>query len=319
MTDQEVLFPEYAIEPACIERLRDAQFLLHDAGPFGSKTLAEYPHNWLLEVHKNCKASCQTIELKRVVELLSRAMFVRRGNANYDGKRKWIENALLEHKIKPFRAIVSRNGLGDLRSRDYRHVLPLDLLHEHPLWKSPRSTSVNRESESMCRAIAPLLNRSWELVFVDPHFAPEERILWCRPIGAFIQEAVKGGRTLKRCELHLSSTAAYEHFRRSCLQNLAREVPRDVQLHVYRWKMKEQEGERFHPRYILTDIGGVLIEGGLDQAKREGQTTDVCLLDEKHWRRRWKQYVQDRSGGSAAFVKKSGDGEYPIKIAGTRP
>ncbi len=41
-------------------------------------------------------------------------------------------------------------------------------------------------------------------------------------------------------------------------------------------------------RYVLTDIGGVRIEKGLDLG-RPGETTDVSLLDDELWRCRWTE------------------------------
>ena len=70
---------------------------------------------------------------------------------------------------------------------------------------------------------------------------------------------------------------------------------------MYRWKQirindsasseagDELAGERLHPRYILTNIGGIRYEGGLDPGGPH-ETTDVSLLTEELWLKRWEQY-----------------------------
>jgi hypothetical protein len=66
-------------------------------------------------------------------------------------------------------------------------------------------------------------------------------------------------------------------------------------------------GEKLHPRYILTDLGGVRVEVGLDSGD-PGQTTDVSLLDRRIYEERSKDYQQP----SAAFDYKD-----EIRITGT--
>ena len=39
-----------------------------------------------------------------------------------------------------------------------------------------------------------------------------------------------------------------------------------------------QRGKRFHARYILTDVGGVGSDFGLDEGKSQGDETDLYLL-----------------------------------------
>jgi hypothetical protein len=71
---------------------------------------------------------------------------------------------------------------------------------------------------------------------------------------------------------------------------VASPIPRGVVLKIVRWS-EQAGGEKFHARYILTDIGGVRFDVGLDSGD-PGQTTDVSLLDFTLYRQRWDDYQQ---------------------------
>lgn len=56
-------------------------------------------------------------------------------------------------------------------------------------------------------------------------------------------------------------------------------LPANVQIKFFVWREREG-GDRYHRRYVLTERGGIYVEGGLDRGT-EGQTTDIGLLGEK--------------------------------------
>lgn len=59
----------------------------------------------------------------------------------------------------------------------------------------------------------------------------------------------------------------------------------------FRWKEKPG-GEEFHARYILTELGGIRFDVGLDDADDpvSQQTTDVAALDVETHRQRFKEF-----------------------------
>ena len=61
-----------------------------------------------------------------------------------------------------------------------------------------------------------------------------------------------------------------------------------VKLSIHRWERLPQ-GEGLHPRYILTERGGIRLDWGLDTG-RQGETTDVSLLDATLWQKRWESF-----------------------------
>jgi hypothetical protein len=69
---------------------------------------------------------------------------------------------------------------------------------------------------------------------------------------------------------------------------------------LVRWrKERETAGETLHPRYILTDRGGIRVDHGLDEGE-PGETTDIGLLSENLYSQRWGEY--QRGTGVHEFV-----------------
>ena len=84
-------------------------------------------------------------------------------------------------------------------------------------------------------------------------------------------------------------------FQRVIKKDFPDHLPRGAMLRCFIWKGKEN-GERFHKRFLLTDIGGLSFEGGLDAGK-PGETTDVFLLEPSFCEARREEY----GTGASAF------------------
>lgn len=101
-------------------------------------------------------------------------------------------------------------------------------------------------------------------------------------------------RPFKRIELHVSPKAGD-------LQQLATKVKEDVlndfpagsKLRILKWERKSV-GDAMHPRYLLTERGGIRIDYGLAEGNL-GETTDVQLLDVATYETRWKNYQETTS------------------------
>ncbi len=79
-------------------------------------------------------------------------------------------------------------------------------------------------------------------------------------------------------------------FRQECEQKLPNFIPDGLQLELKRWK-KRSGGEKLHNRYILTDIGGVKVDPGLDEGE-EGESFEVILLERATYEKQWDDYVR---------------------------
>jgi len=69
-------------------------------------------------------------------------------------------------------------------------------------------------------------------------------------------------------------------------------LPVDFPVTIYRWR-KKSDGDRPHARYVLTEMGGIRYDYGLDECEDVGQTTDVSLLSHSAYELRWRDYQKE--------------------------
>jgi hypothetical protein len=65
------------------------------------------------------------------------------------------------------------------------------------------------------------------------------------------------------------------------------------------WEQKP-DGDKMHARYVMTERGGISIDGGLDLGD-ESETTDVGLMARSVYQQRWKDF--QRNATTYTFVE----------------
>ena len=101
-----------------------------------------------------------------------------------------------------------------------------------------------------------------------------------------------------------------DFFLRECKKHLPCLIPCGFTLTVRRWE-ERNVGEEIHDRYILTDIGGVVIPRGLDESDRyildesDRGTIDILRLSSETWQQRLEEYgYYDSKPGIIYFERK---------------
>ena len=154
-----------------------------------------------------------------------------------------------------------------------------------------------------------MLRNASEVIFVDPHFSPEDR-RYRRPLEEFLRAAIdaRPSDPPRRLEVHSSADKPPEEFfRDACNNQLPRCVPVGLTLRLVRLR-RRGDGERLHNRYILTNLGGVIFGVELDEGD-VGDSDDVHLLERDQYEERWRQYASE----NPAFDLP----ETPLEIVGT--
>ncbi|MBX2990106.1 MAG: hypothetical protein KF749_02950 [Bacteroidetes bacterium] len=288
---------EYAIEPASISNWQDFRYVVDHCGVHNGRIIAEYPEKWKRVVYRACKKACKEIELKRIEERLHTiGDRLCKTDRHYSETLDWLANAEQAHKAEPFHAIVSYQN-----PRSHPNILiAKDLSEETPLWNTPRQRNVQRKAEPMAAAIGRLLQMSTEILFVDAHFdAAEERFR--RPLELFLGKVARGTVQKTRIEYHLLASGNLDKakFSKGCTQLLGNIIPKVLSVNFVRWKRFEAweqgaGGKRMHPRFILTNLGGVLVEWGLDEGP-DGDNVDMHLLEQTQYRSHWANYQRETS------------------------
>ena len=306
---------EYAIEPDLVATWTDRSTCRYFKENFGlgqGRLVSRYPKRWSRLVRDAFRGNNDLAQKRLEVLLvhLSERM-VRRSNIRWDAdSTSWLEKAEREHERRPFHAILARNN-----PENHAHVLTeSEIEDESALWKAGHGRPVKRNAVEMAEVVAPLLRCSSEVIFVDPHFGPDQR--YRRPFEAFLERMVRQrpGGTPKRIEVHTvaAKDTETEKFLRGEFERrrLRRCVPQGLRVLVRRLRQQEPGGEKLHNRYILTDLGGITFGTGLDTGN-EGETDDITLMDRGQYELRWSQYGGDPPAG----FEQEGD---PIEVVGTR-
>jgi hypothetical protein len=239
---------------------------------------------------------------------------------DYDTSRTWLENAEEENKRHGFQTILSMEN-----PRGHDQVLSSTALENlpdnHPLWHVKSQDSCDRQAQKMAELLSPLLSNCSEVHFIDPHFRHND-IRHRKPLAEFLGKvaSLRHRRApLKEIVMH----TADEHnkssgalFKQECEQKLPDFIPDGLQLEIKRWK-KREGGEKLHNRYILTDIGGVKVDPGLDEGEA-GESFEVILLERSSYEKQWNDYVRCPAfdlAGETVTVKGIRVSELRINIA----
>lgn len=275
---------EYALEPTLLNNWKDFRYLVEKFGVSQGRLISRYPKRWKKQVYESL-TGCGIIERKRIEQSLvdiDRRMIARTGD--WDSKLNWLSNAEIEHTKRPFHAIVAKDNP---RNQDF--VLEAESLSDsNPLWNIPRCQIIPRTALAIAECTRTLLWASQEIMFVDPHFAPD-KLQYRRPLESILELVVIGPKGPPRnVEIHLSDNWAHDHFERECKKWLPSVIPNSISIKILRWR-EIINGEKLHNRFILSNIGGVRFGIGLDEGE-PGQSDEVELLDEGVVRTRWSQY-----------------------------
>ncbi len=305
---------EFAVDPELVAGWGERYQFRYFIDKFGlgqPRIVSGYPKlvKWRSQVLKKAEGSgASAMEMQRLTALLlamTEAM-IARPKGDYDGNKKWSENTKDVHEKHPFHAILAKDIATDdawLNTEDLGEK-------EFPRWDIGRSAVVPREEKQMAVALSGLLANSARIVIVDPHFDP----LTSRHQKTFRElfRSILKHRHAEHPEAVDVMTGTGSDrvgFRNDCLKLMPRNIPTGLVVNFKRL-IPRAGGEALHNRYILTNLGGVLVGYGLDKGK-SGQTDDLVLLDRNEYLDRWNKYA----GMSGSFDV---DGD-PVMVEGCMP
>lgn len=293
------MFFEYALDPALVSSWDRARFFLDAFGPPKGRFLAEYPRRWKKMIYDGLR--CPDVEKKRIavrLEKLDRRVLSPRANADFDGQRPWLENAVAENGRRPFHAVVSNGATAQPNVIDGIAVDDTE-----PLWHVENGRFVSRDPAAFVAALQLLLAASKRVLIIDPYFRADQDAK-TRPLAAFCRE-VAGNAAI---EVHFSD----EHYGyTACMDLAARALPNalppgaSVTLHCWKERLG---GERFHNRYVVTDVGGVKFGDSIELGLM-GEHDHLSILDESSRADVWSWYV----GAKPAFDRVGAPQEFEGK------
>ena len=168
---------EYAVSP----QLFGTSELLHlfRAGfdRESGRVVSEYPrHEWIQFARHYVESRVTDGTLQRawkelLIHIERHSLYCRQATS-WNGNLTWIENAIIEHAARAFRAILAAEpfpGHPEILQTDYS-------LHAAPAWSCPSTITIagraHATAAALVAAVAPLIAKSTRLVLVDRNFVP---------------------------------------------------------------------------------------------------------------------------------------------------
>lgn len=151
---------------------------------------------------------------------------------------------------------------------------------------------MSRGAQSLNHALTPLLQNASGVTFIDPYFFIEDRFteaykLYFATIAQANHVRSKAERTITIvCAMNTGKNyCVADEFKNCCEGTLPALLPKGLRLTIHRIKNLPHSQE-IHNRYILTDIGGVMLGHGTDRSVNASHD-NISLLDSislTHWK-----------------------------------
>lgn len=212
--------------------------------------------------------------------------------AAYDGGKAWHLNAA--DAWKSFDAILSQHDVETpnaiLADDDHEYVLD-------PRFSAETQRTIPRRRGPMVDCVWPLLRDSRLVKLVEPHFNPNKK-RFREVLEAMLDRLRSGGGGIPEIELHIRHPGDKDPhdttppgFTVSDLKrNLSPLLCSGWSLRVHLWTRGR---EKMHPRYLLTDRGGIQIDHGWDEGEQDTETTPIHLLTRSRWEQEMARYRPD--------------------------
>ncbi len=287
---------EYAIDPSILSTWQIFKQFIEGIGSHHGRLLALLPDDWdklVMDACSNEQSVKQASIFDKLQEIRDKSVIKRycTSGRNYDESKGWLDNAELEHGRRPFRAIIAPSNPDSNPC-----ILTADeATDDKPPWKVSRCVRIPSEAATLADCLALFLELSTELVFVDPYFDPEKD-RFSQPLEFYLAKAVSdSAKQLTRIEYHVSDKLSKNKFESNCKTYAPKLIPRKHEVLFVQWKRRDP-GEKFHARYILSDIGGICFDPGLDvnDEKSLGGISKLELVDGEIYKKLWDIYDYSR-------------------------
>lgn len=283
---------EYAVEPKAIGSNWQAfRYLIEKFGFDRGRLISQFPKVWLREVY-DASTAFKPMERKRLEEGLARAKrnaMMRSGRPYDPALGGWVQNAISQHHVAPFHAIVATDN-----AEGHASIMVVDDIDElTPLMVSTHTWDVQRTGPDLAKAFAPLLKSARNLAFVD-RFFDVSRERYKKTLKACLDVVHSSGARGTRCEVHFvdhDTRPSIELVERDAPTWLKGVIPQGMSVALYAWN-ERAGGEDFHARYLLTEVGGVSVDAGFS-AEGEHQTVQVALLASDFCERKRQAFARD--------------------------
>jgi hypothetical protein len=271
-----VILGEFAVNPGCVTSINELTRMLRVFGFSHGAVVSEFPAKWVAEVKGKAtllEEPARTAFMEKVNRLRDKALV--RLSREASGAT-WLDRARASNCVRPFHGILHKEKGAGFDSFD-------EVMNDDEFPPGLREGKAVRNPDAMVNAILPLVQCSERFSLIDPYFGPDEHFL------KFVKKLVERNREIKNRALYLD--IHLEHDRESKgevgtfeirrFKDWVAELPERLVVKV-RWWDDERTGE-LHPRYLITERGGVRFDRGFitpqEYAQRENDA-DLSMMTE---------------------------------------
>jgi len=292
----------YAIQPEFIANLDILGLVYSNFGISKGRLISDYPHisvypenDYLTRVYKLGNEKYDNTDHLLFVELMNEisAMTIE-NNLNYDTNiSTWLENAELNQDH-------FKNILAETNPRSHAQVLSGKTFFLAPKFQVACDKKILRTGKVIASHVESLIKISKHIKIVDPYFSPlisAGNFELSRFLDVLNEILLSGqDNEPKEWEYHLN----YENhkddklrFKKACEGVIKPILTSGSSFTFVRWE-EVTDNDQLHPRYLLTERGGISIDFGFDRGD-PGTKTDIRLISDELRRDRLKDYSEGRS------------------------
>ncbi len=317
---------EYAVEPDLVVdwALARAGIYVRQFGMDQRRLVSDFPKDWRGQVFgalygrfgfDDTDLGFQNAQpyVEAYVQELCEYMVPRSEPANPD--LSWLDAALLEHRRWAFKAIV----VSSPGTSDCRELVTPEVMNDtrDRRWRLDTISPTAKTGTELAAAMGPLLCVSQQVVLVDPYFHAKEAG-FVESFTAIVSESLKRPRGQP---VELTVISGVEWARKGGPELTADErvrIARDMHDKAKRIlptclpagmpakfvcvERLPTAADPFHNRYVLTNVGGVILPYGI-AASRPGEadsaTDDLQPMHRGIYEARWAQYAE---GGGIRYL-----------------
>ena len=280
------MIADCAIDPDVFAVWRHFQSLHEDFGVGRGRLISAFPSKWKRSVSTKALELVQTqvntdMQATRIVERLSASRFrlkMKPSKRDFPAELgAWAEAV---RQVEPPFDLVITSGVG----RHGNWIGAEDLLKDEAPFFRRTQDQVDRSKEALMGAAKLLVSTCENFIIVDPNFRADEPRFHSTLLH-LIELLVARGVAPMRLEIHTNRIRQPGDVYRRGPQlsqwrtHIEPELPAGWKLTVCYWDQLPSGG-RPHARFLLTELGGLYYDHGLDEGL--GQTL-VTLLEEDVW------------------------------------
>jgi len=261
------MIKEYGVDTAILNSTESFYFISSFFSIEKWRLIRKFPENWELKVRQSFRDVKPKEKLRLIDQLqkLSKHLIhcnYSKGiiNYTYDEQQLWIINAEKYHLLYPFHVkITNKNpNANNLVCKEE------ELDENHPLMTNQNDYAVRRDAVTMAQCVSPILSNAKQIHFVDRYFengAIADKFL--RPLKEFLNTIFSRSNhaalPITRIVYHTADKTLTANLMHKLNTEIKPLLKNGVSLEIIRWPFDD-----LHNRYILTDIGGVSFQEGLD-------------------------------------------------------